>query len=531
MRRLSRRHFLAAAPVVALPVVSAARLRAGMQAASDQQFRHGVASGDPLTDRAIIWTRITTDATAATVRWVVARDPQLRRVVARGETPTGAWRDYTVKVDVTGLQPGTAYYYRFDVTGGQSPVGRLRTLPGADAARLRLGVVSCSNLPQGYFNAYGALARRADLDAVVHLGDYIYEYRNAEFGDGTTLGRVPAPDREIVALADYRLRHAQYKADPDSQAMHRQHPLIAVWDDHEFTNNTWREGAQNHNEDRGEGSWWTRRAAALQAYYEWMPIREHAASLEPQIYRTLHVGTLADLILLDTRIVGRDQERPSRDDVAGVEDRTRQLLGEAQEAWLHGELAASARAGTRWQILGQQVMFAPQTLPGRPTTNTDSWDGYRGARDRVFDMIEQQRLSGVALLTGDVHSAWVYDLPRRPFDQYDATTGRGSLAVEFVGTSVSSPSNVGSGPDGERNLAALRDARPHLHYVDGRRRGYYVLDVTRERIQADYFAMATVKDRRLDEDFAGGFAAPAGQMHLTRQATPVAPAPSPDPAP
>jgi len=531
MRRFSRRHFLAAAPVAALPLVSAARLQAGMQAATDRVFRHGVASGDPLTDRVVIWTRVTIDAAETTVRWTLARDPQLRQVVARGETPTGAWRDHTVKVDVSGLQAGTAYYFRFEAAGGQSAIGRTRTLAGAAAARLRLGVVSCSNLPQGYFNAYGALARRADLDAVVHLGDYIYEYRNTEYGDGTRLGRIPDPDREIVALADYRLRHAQYKADPDSQAMHRQHPLIAVWDDHEFTNNTWREGAQNHNEDRGEGAWWPRRAAALQAYYEWMPIREHAAALEPQIYRTLRVGSLADLILLDTRIVGRDQERPSRDDVAGVEDRSRQMLGVAQEAWLHQELASSARAGMRWQILGQQVMFAPQTAPGRPTTNTDSWDGYRGARDRVFDMIEQQRLSSVAVLTGDVHSAWVYDLPRRPFDGYDPTTGRGSLGVEFVGTSVSSPSNVGSGPDGDANLAALRNARPHLHYVDGRRRGYYVLDVTRERIQADYFAMATVQDRRLDETFVGGFAAPAGQMHLTRQSSAVAPAPAPDPAP
>jgi alkaline phosphatase D len=529
MRRVSRRHFLAVAPVAALPVVSAARLRAGAQSATDAVFRHGVASGDPLTDRVVLWTRVTTGTEVATVRWVVATDPQLRRVVARGETPTGAWRDHTVKIDVTGLQPGTAYYYQFESSGGRSPLGRTRTLPGESATRLRVGVVSCSNLPQGYFNAYGALARRPDLDAVLHLGDYIYEYANAGFGDGTSLGRIPSPNREIVVLADYRMRHAQYKADPDSIAMHRQHPLIAVWDDHEFTNNTWRDGAQNHNPDEGEGEWRVRRAAALQAYFEWMPVRE-VASLTPQIYRTLRVGRLADLIMLDTRLVGRDQERASRDDVAGVEAADRQLLGAAQEAWLHGELAASAQAGTRWQILGQQVMFAPQTPPGQPTTNTDSWDGYRPARDRVFDMIAQQRLSSVAVLTGDVHASWVYDLPRRPFDGYDPTTGRGSMGVEFVGTSVSSPSSTGSGPDGEQRLATLRAARPHLHYVDGRRRGYYVLDVTRERIQADYFTMATVQDRRLDETFVGGFAAPAGQMHLTRQSSPVAPPSAPDPA-
>lgn len=531
MRRISRRSFVqAATAVAALPLIAQARLGAA-QTASDRVFRHGVASGDPLADRVMLWTRVTVTGATAQVRYVVARDPKLARIVARGEVSTGEARDFTVKMDVSGLDPGTTYYYRFEAADGQSPVGRTRTLPAAGVSRVRLGVVSCSNLPFGYFNAYAALAARADLDAVLHLGDYIYEYANTQFGDGTALGRIPSPDREMVALADYRARHAQYKADPDSQAVHRQHPFIVVWDDHEFTNNAWWGGAENHDPDQGEGDWYVRRNAAVRAFFEWMPIRENAQALAPLIYRTLPFGGLVDLVMLDTRLVGRDEQVERRDDVAALESPARSLLGAAQEAWLRGELAESKRAGTRWQLLGQQVMFAAQSAPGGPSTNTDSWDGYRGSRTRVFDMIEEFRLDSVAVLTGDVHASWAYDLPRDPFGGYDPGTGRGSLAVEFTGTSVTSRSNVGAGPDGEAQLAALKQARPHLHYVDGRYRGYFVVDVTRERLQADYFAMKTILDRTAEERFVTGFAAPTGQMHLTPQASPATPPAASDPAP
>jgi alkaline phosphatase D len=516
------------AAAAALPIVGRHRLDA--QLSTGPVFRHGVASGDPLADRVILWTRVTTGVETATVRLVVARDPKLARVVGRSEVQTGAARDYTVKVDVTGLDPGTTYYYRFESGGAQSAVGRTRTLPRRGVSRMRLGVVSCSNYPFGYFNAYAALARRPDLDAVLHLGDYIYEYANGGFGDGTALGRIPSPDREMVALADYRARHAQYKADPDSQEVHRQHPFIVVWDDHELTNNTWWGGAENHNPEKGEGEWYVRRNAAVQAYFEWMPIREDAASLGPRIYRTLRFGDLADLILLDTRLVGRDRQAATRDDLADIESSSRSILGRAQEEWLNGELAESLRAGTRWQLLGQQVMFAPQTPPGRPTTNADSWDGYRAARDRVFDMLAAHTVGNVAILTGDVHSSWAFDVPRRPFDSYDAGTGRGSVAVEFAGTSVTSRSNLGAGPDGEAQLASIRKARPHLHYVDGRYRGYYVVDVSRERLQADFFAVRTIEDRTADERFVTGYAAPAGEMHLTVQASPAPALSGPDPA-
>ena len=291
---------------------------------------------------------------------------------------------------------------------------------------------------------------------MIHLGDYIYEYANATYGDGTPDGRIAAPNKEMVALADYRERHAQYKADPDAREVDRQHPFIVVWDDHELTNNAWREGAENHNPDQGEGDWFVRRDAAVRAFFEWMPIREDAQALSPRIYRSLRFGDLADLMLLDTRLVGRDEQR-SRGDVLEIEAPERSLLGLAQEHWLHGELWESKRSRLRWQILGQQVMFAPQTEPGNPANNPDSWEGYRAARDRVFDMIEQLKIDSLAVLTGDVHSNWVFDLPRRPFDGFDQATGRGSLGIEFAGTSVTSPSPVGAGVDGEQ--AADRPSR------------------------------------------------------------------------
>lgn len=528
MRLPSRRHFLRDAALVAgaIPVVRAG----GLLRAQAAPFRHGVASGDPLTDRVMIWTRVTPDRSGPLdVSWLVASDRSLRTVIARGVARTGAERDFTVKVDVGGLEPGTTYYYQFSVPAGRSPVGRTKTAPAGALDRLRLAVVSCANLPFGFFNVYGRIAERPDLDAVLHLGDYIYEYANGEYGDGSRFNRVPDPDKEVVALDEYRTRHAQYKLDPDLQEAHRQHPFILIWDDHEFANNTWRGGAANHNPERGEGDWNARRDAAVQAYFEWLPVREPDAGRQ-RIYRTLQFGELADLIVLDTRLVGRDERSLDRNDIAAIESPSRSLIGSAQEAWLAGELAESVRAGRQWQLIGQQVMFAPQAAPGQPSPNTDSWDGYRAARERVFDLIERSRTRNLAVFTGDVHSSWAYDLPRRPYDDYSAETGRGSLGVELVGTSITSPSNIGAGPDGERQLASMRAARPHLHYVDGRYRGYIVADITRGHLQADYFAVKTVEERVKDERFVTGFVCEAGGRHLVRTGAPAVPKTAPDPA-
>jgi alkaline phosphatase D len=283
-------------------------------------FLHGVASGDPAQNGVILWTRVTPPPgrREVPVSYEIAADQGFSRIVGRGMQVTSGARDFTVKIDAAGLRSGATYFYRFTALGEASPIGRTRTLP-KDTTRVRLAVASCSNLPWGYFNAYRRIAERQDLDAVLHLGDYLYEYKNARYGDGTAFGRIPMPDKEITTLEDYRTRHAQYKSDPDLQDAHRLHPWITVWDDHEFTNNAWRDGAQNHNPEEGEGPWEARRDAAIQSYLEWMPIREDRMSRQGRTYRSFAFGTLADVVMLDTRYIGRDREalptdpRPLRD--------------------------------------------------------------------------------------------------------------------------------------------------------------------------------------------------------------------------
>lgn len=495
-------------------------------------FRHGVASGDPLADSVILWTRITAPAAATPeVAWEVAADAAFRRIVLRGAAQTGAERDFSVKIDANGLRPATTYYYRFLALGERSPIGRTKTLPVSSVERVRLAVASCSNLPFGYFNVYRRIAQRADLDAVLHLGDYFYEYENGRYGDGKPYNRIPAPDREIIALVDYRTRHAQYKADPDLQEAHRQHPWIAVWDDHEIANNTWREGAENHQPDRGEGAFSARREAAVRAYFEWMPIREDRATRQARIYRTFPLGGLADLIMLDTRLIDRDEQAPRREDIAIVDNPSRSVLGAAQEQWLFAELAESKRAGVRWQLLGQQIPFAPLSLPGATPASTDTWDGYRPSRQRVIDAIRERKLSNAVILTGDVHSSWGYDVPINPWDGYDATSGRGTVAVEVVTPSVTSPSGFGTPAEAARRIERYRKERPHLRYVDGELRGYAIVDLTRERMQADWYYVPTVTAKNDTESFGKGLVSVAGSPHLVDAATPASPKSSADPAP
>jgi alkaline phosphatase D len=487
-----------------------------------------VASGDPRSDRVLLWTRVSGGTGEVPIRWTVASNPALTRVVARGETRTGAARDFTVKVDVTGLAPATTYYYRFEALGARSAVGRTRTLPTAGAGRVRLALVSCSNYPYGYFNAYARLAERTDLDVVLHVGDYIYDYHQGRYFDPDLATLRPVdPPTEILVLEDYRKRYALYRTDPDLQAVHQQHPFIAVWDDHEIANNAWKGGAENHQPD--EGDYLKRRDAAYQAYLEWLPVREPASARQPVLYRSFAIGDLADLVMLDTRLIGRD-EQVDRKDTLGLEDPRRTILGPAQEHWLDGELFESMRAGTRWQILGQQVMFAPQTPPDTASGNADSWDGYRAARSRVFDMIERHRVPNLVVLTGDVHSSWAYDLPRAVGDAYDPATGRGSLGVEIVCPAVSSPTPF-QAANAVQRAEQLRGARPHLKFVDGQSRGYVVMDVTHDRLQADWWLLNSVKERNIEQHFAKGLVCEAGSRHLVEASAPMAAATGPDPAP
>jgi alkaline phosphatase D len=530
---ITRRRFLSgsslaltAAPFVDLvrPLDAAAAQTASTR--SGGVFRHGVASGDPRADRVILWTRVSGATGEVPVRWTLAANQAFTRGVARGETSTGAARDYTVKLDVAGLAPATSYYYRFEALGARSVVGRTRTLPAAGAGRLRIALASCANYPHGYFNVYRRIAERSDVDVVLHLGDYIYDYEQGRYTDPALTDRTVDPAHEIVALDDYRRRYALYRTDADLQEVHRQHPFIAVWDDHEIANNAWRDGAQNHQAD--EGDYHRRRDAAYQAFLEWLPVRDTGSARQPLIYRSFAIGDLADLVMLDTRLAGRDVQ-VERTNVLGIEDPRRSILGAAQEHWLAGELHESVRAGSRWQILGQQVMFAPQTPTDTPGGNPDSWDGYRMSRSRVLDMVERSQVPNLVVLTGDVHSAWGFDLPRQITDKYDPATGRGSLGVEIVCPAVSSPSPY-QGPKGEALLAETPKTRPHLKFLDGRSRGYVVLDVTRDRLQADWWLVPAVNVRSAEQRFAKGLVSEAGSRHLVDAAAPMAQVTGADPA-
>jgi alkaline phosphatase D len=506
---ISRRDFLltTAASAAAIPLGLRAQTPAG---SGGRLFRHGVASGDPLTDRVMLWTRITSGNTSSpvNVRWRVGTDEALTRIVARGTATTSAARDFTVKVDAAALQPGRSYYYAFDSGGEESPIGRTKTLPADGVDRLRLASLSCANYPAGYFNVYRCLANRDDIDVVVHLGDYIYEFANGAYGDGKDSGRIPMPAGEAVTLSDYRQRYATYRSDIDLQDAHRRHPFIAVWDDHEIANDASVKGAPGHTTK--QGSWATRRAEAYRAYLEWLPVRE---SSQPgvRLYRSFRLGGLADLVMLDTRGL-RDQQVPGTDFDA-LTDPRRTLLGAEQEAWLRTQLRESQRAGTRWRVLGQQILFAPLTIPGVAVQNTDVWDGYPAARRRVFDMIKADRLTNLAILTGDIHSSWAMDVPD-PAVRYMARSGAGSVAVELVTPAVSSPP-LFAGAGMRDRATLLKLAASHLKYLEGDSRGYLLVDITRNRLQADWYHVPGVAERSGVEKKAASYVCEHGSSRLS----------------
>jgi alkaline phosphatase D len=514
---LTRRQFIWSTAASAIALRPSMRLEAQVppETAESPIFRDGVASGDPLADRVMLWTRVTPPAGSASsavdVAWQIASDPALTRVVARGTATTSAGRDFTIKVDAGGLEPGRPYYYAFDAFRERSAVGRTRTLPAGNAARVRLALACCSNYPSGFFNAYRCIANRSDLDAVVHVGDYIYEFANGIYGDGSGLLRIPEPRREAVTLSDYRIRYATYRSDPDLQEAHRQHPFIAVWDDHEVTNDAWAGGAANHNPDEGEGDWRIRQRAAYQAYLEWMPIRE-APGPEIRLYRSFQFGGLMDLVMLDTRGL-RDRQAPGKD-VAALVNPGRTILGGAQEAWLFDALRSSQRAGTTWRVIGQQVMFSRVTPPKWPVPYPDTWDGYQGARDRVFDFLEAERIRDLAILSGDLHSAWALDLARNPWEGYQAGSGTGAAGVEILSPAVSS-APLFTSPAAREHAPLIRAALPTLKFLDGDHNGYVLLEITPAALQAEWYFVPTVQKRSAVETRAAAFVCERGSSHLT----------------
>ncbi|MEU4147647.1 alkaline phosphatase D family protein [Streptomyces parvulus] len=528
----------AAGAVLAAPL--AAALPAGAADVAPA-FLHGVASGDPLPDGVLLWTRVTPVPEAipgsgtgpdTPVSWVVATDKALTNIVAKGSVTATAGSDHTVKADVRGLAPATDYWFRFSAGPTDSPVARTRTAPaaGAAVAGLRFGVVSCANWEAGYFSSYRHLAARGDLDAWLHLGDYIYEYGTGEYGTRGTVVRPHAPAHEILTLADYRIRHGRYKTDPDLQALHATAPVVAIWDDHEIANDTWSGGAENHTEGT-EGPWAARQSAAKQAYFEWMPVRPAIAGTT---YRRLRFGKLADLSLLDLRTYRSQQVAIGNGD---VDDPDRTLTGRVQLDWLKSGLAAS---DTTWRLVGNPVMMAPfaigslsaellkplAELLGLPreglALNTDQWDGYTDDRRELLAHLRANAVRNTVFLTGDIHMAWANDVPHHA-GTYPLSA---SAATEFVVTSVSSDNldDIVQVPEGTVSAVAapvIRAANRHVHWVDTDRHGYGVLDITADRAQMDYYAVSDRTDPHATSTWVRSYRTRSGTQRVERVYSPA----------
>ncbi|MFF9766533.1 alkaline phosphatase D family protein [Streptomyces sp. NPDC053086] len=528
----------AATAVLAGPLAAALPARAATDAPA---FLHGVASGDPLPDGVLLWTRVTPTPEAipgsgvgpdTEVSWVVARDKAFTAIVAKGSTTATAASDHTVKADIRGLAPATDYWFRFSAGGTDSPVARTRTAPAAnaDVSSLRFGVVSCANWEAGYFSAYRHLAARNDLDAWLHLGDYIYEYKSGEYGTRGQVVRPHAPANEILTLTDYRIRHAKYKTDPDLQALHVKAPVIAIWDDHEFADNAWSGGAVNHTEG-AEGTWAARQAAAKQAYFEWMPVRTAVAGTT---YRRLRFGKLADLSLLDLRSFRSQQASTAS---GSVDDPDRTLTGRAQLDWLKAGLKAS---DTKWRLVGNSVMISPFSfgslsadlfkplakLLGLPqegiAANTDQWDGYTDDRRELLAHLRSNAIGNTVFLTGDIHMAWANDVP------VDAGTYplSASAATEFVVTSVTSDNldDIVKVPEGVVSAIAspvIKAANRHVHWVDTDRHGYGVLDITADHAQMDYYVVSDRTTRDATSSWARSYRTRSGTQQIERTYDPV----------
>jgi len=562
VRLLPRRTVLASgASAAGAAAVVAGRSPAGAAGRRAQVFAHGVASGDPLPDAVVLWTRVTPSPSASpgsgrgpqvVVAWEVARDAGFADVVRRGRFTTGPDRDHTVKIDVTGLRPATTYHYRFTWDGVTSRTGRTRTAPaeGATPGHVRFGVVSCANWQAGWFSAYRHLAARDDLHAVLCLGDYLYEYAPGQYGHGpdNTDVRPHDPPREMVSLSDYRRRHAQYRTDPDLQDLHARHAWIVTWDDHEVTNDQWSDGAENHQPET-EGDYHRRRARAHRAYDEWLPVRmAGTADLRDgtRLFRRLRFGTLAELSLLDLRTYRSQQVQqaapPAPQPDPAVSDPDRTITGGPQMAWLRDSLRVDR---PQWRIVGNPVMIAPVDFGALPHDlvdpvndvtgllpedgapyNTDQWDGYTADRHRLFDHIRDRGVSDVVFVTGDIHSGWACDLP------YDASTYTGvnpaepSAGVEFVCTSVTSNNlkDITGDPSGATSTGVeetIKANNRHVKYLNFDDHGFSVLDVTPDRAQMDWYVISSRTDRNASVRWETSWHTRAGTAKVERAAGPV----------
>ena len=560
----NRRDFIlqSAGAVAVVATTGAGLVGCGGSDAPPIEFNYGVASGDPLADRVILWTHAKVKDSNEDVHltWQISTVSNFSSLVVSGSLTSTATTGFTAKVDATGLTAGKTYYYRFlDRYSAPSPVGTTRTLPMSNVTSVQFAVFSCALLSEGHFNAYDSAAKSAAQYAI-HLGDYIYEYGSdpAKFGNSATpAGRVPVPANDIVSLDDYRARYAQYRADANLQAAHAAMPWITVWDDHEFANNAWVDGAENHNPTT-QGSWITRKAMAARVYHEWMPIRTPDVANLLKIYRRFDFGNIFTLHMLDTRIEGRDKQYDGYGDADGglnryatalatSTDANHRMMSLTQQNWLTSGMSTSTAT---WQVLGNQDIMARMWFPANvlqasgpavanPTPanlatvqtavssyltakatratagagaltpvqtallntttnpllpyNLDAWDGYPLQREAILQSVKAQGKTLVTL-SGDSHNAW--------FANVTTLTGE-RVGWEFAGSSISSPGFEAVGLGGlasslDGTVVAPRNGTglglvDDLHYADTTRRGYLLMTATNTEMKGEYVFVNTVK--------------------------------------
>lgn len=453
-------------------------------------FQLGVASGDPSNTSVILWTAIEDQTPFQdAIKWSISLSKDMKTVVQRGESKTTGADSQTTKVKVSGLDSGKQYYYQFTYRGENSPVGATKTL-ATDIQELKIGIVSCSNFEAGYFNAYEALATK-DVDVVVHLGDYIYEYGPGTYGD-TTINRKHLPSHEILTKEDYRQRYAQYRKDPALQLVHQNHPFITIWDDHEIANDAYKNGAQNHQDDEGEYA--TRVDIAKEVYHEWLPTDLVKGN---NLYRTFSFGHFADMIMLDGRLAGRSKQLESTS--KNVDGHS--MLGSEQLQWLKENLESSQAS---WKIIGNQVIFSPTDLSRlrEEAINADAWDGYAGERNHIVNFIDEKQISNVLILTGDTHMSWAFEVPK-PLTNITYK----SVAIE-IGTPSITSANLNESLPSEDVIFTekiMKASNQHIKYVDGRNHGYAILTLQKDTGFVDWYHISNLKSREYTERKAKRF--------------------------
>ncbi|WP_371397192.1 alkaline phosphatase [Fretibacter rubidus] len=514
-------------------------------------FAHGIASGDPRRDAVVLWTRVTPDDMTdgpVSVLWHISENEDFEPMLRSGVVKAEAANNWTAKVDVTALPSGKTLYYRFIVGDVTSPTGQTKTLPDGPLDKLRFAVVSCANWQHGFFNAYDHIARQDDFDAVIHLGDYFYEYGADGIADTPMgqQGRLHDPRHEIISLNDYRTRHAQYRTDPNLQAMSAKFPMITIWDDHETTNDSWQGGAQNHQAD--EGDWDARKQAAMRAYYEWMPIRDpERGRARETLFRNFDYGDLLSLVSVETRLTARAEPIILEDHVDTIEtdpegfkgdvlgDPSREMFGQVQEDFIVEALTQSKADGKTWRVLANQVIMGRLNTPDlEPYVSEeavqaiekdwagvrdmvklskynlpvypDSWDGYPAARDRFYDRLNAAGVNDMLVLTGDAHEFWINDLTTQAGDK---------IGLECVTTSVSSETLIKYMGDSTADYSLLltqsnKDAR----YYNALQCGYVAVSFTKDKADISMMGLSTVTSKDYSAFEVAGFSVRAGETTL-----------------